>query len=94
MNWLLERLGLTPTPNAVHWPRKWTTRLSALQMGFLALIALYVTLHEDLQHVVPRWALIVVVAGAAVTTFATVVAANARQEKLAQPPVRYPDDKA
>lgn len=94
MNWLLARLGLTPMPNADRWPRKWTTYLSALQLGFLSLIALYVTLHEDLQHVVPRWALGAVVAGAAITTFANVVAANARQEKLAAPPVRYPDDKA
>lgn len=88
MNWLLEKFGFTPVANADKWHRKWTTWLQALQLSFLALIALYITLPERFQNEVPQWAIWVVVGGAAVTTFITVFAANTAQHKI-QPPIKY-----
>lgn len=89
MNWIIQMLGLKPVDNAQSWKGKWTTWLSAFQLGFLALIALYVTFPIRWQELTPAWAITTVIIGAVVTTFVTVVAANVRQQKLPQPPIKY-----
>lgn len=88
MNWIIQKLGLIPVNSAGAWGRKWTTWLSALQMAFLALIALYVTFPVRWQELTPAWAITIVIVGAVVTTFITVLAANVLQTKLPVP-VKY-----
>lgn len=85
MKTVLEKLGLAPVSNASQWKRKWTTWLQALQLGFLALIGMYMLWPDRLQDRVPGWLELAVIIGAGLTTFATVVAANVLQTKLSAP---------
>lgn len=85
MQKLIRKLGLIPTGSAGRWKGKWTTWLQALQLGFLALIAMYMLWPERLQDRVPEWLELAVLLGAGLTTFATVVAANVLQTKLLAP---------
>lgn len=88
MNWIIRALGMTPVASAPIWTKKWTTLLSALQAAFIAVIALWFTFPDRAKDLVPDWVIIAVIVGAALTTFATVVAANVLQSKLVVP-VKY-----
>ena len=88
MMWLLKMLGFTPTDTAPAWKKKWSTWLQAIQLSLVAVIALYATLPDRMQAVITDTALLWLVGAAILTTFLTVLAANAHQRNM-ETPVAY-----
>jgi hypothetical protein len=81
---LLTKVGLTPTPDAHLWTKKWSTWLSALQLSFGGAAMAYALLPTRMQEALPDWIMITVAGGVLVTAFLLPAAVNTVQKRLQQ----------
>lgn len=84
MEWLIRKLGLTPTLDSVAWTAKWTTKLAVLQGAFAAALAAWVMFDDGMKSVFPTWVPQVIGGGMMVTAVLQALAPNVRQQKVAE----------